>query len=88
MPNIKSQKKRVLISLEEKAQNNSKKSRIKNAIKKYEAVIAEKDAAKAAAMLPELFSLLDSAKSDGVYHINTVSRKKAQLAKALDSIKA
>ena len=35
MPNIKSQKKRVLITKEENARNNSKKTAVKTVIKKY-----------------------------------------------------
>lgn len=87
MPNIKSQKKRVLISQRENAVNTSKRSRVRNAIKKYELAIANKDIATAEKLLPETISLIDRAKSDGIYHANTASRKVARLSKMLDEAK-
>ncbi len=87
MPNIKSQKKRVLISQKENAANTSKRSRVRNAIKKYELAIAGKDIAAAEKLLPETISLIDRAKSDGIYHANTASRKVARLSKMLDEAK-
>lgn len=87
MPNIKSQKKRVLISQKENAANTSKRSRVRNAIKKYELAIASKDIATAEKLLPETISLIDRAKSDGIYHANTASRKVARLSKMLDEAK-
>ncbi|MGN1042129.1 MAG: 30S ribosomal protein S20 [Christensenellales bacterium] len=87
MANIKSQKKRVLISREENARNNSLRSEVKTAIKKFEKAIAEGDIAKAEELLPVTVSVIDSARSDGLFHINTVARKKARLAKMLDNAK-
>lgn len=87
MANIKSQKKRVLITREENARNTAKRSAVKTAVKKYEASIAEGDIAKAEELLPVTISAIDAAKSDGIYHINTASRKKARLAKMLDAAK-
>lgn len=87
MANIKSQKKRVLISREENAVNNAKRTRVKNAVKKYEAAIAEKDVQKATALLPETVAIIDAAKSDGIYHANTASRKVARLSKMLSDLK-
>ena len=45
MPNIKSAKKRVLVSKRRNEENVAKKSRVKNAIKKYNAAIEAKDVA-------------------------------------------
>ena len=87
MANIKSQKKRVLISREENARNNSLRSEVKTAIKKYEAAIAANDIAKAEELLPVTFSVIDAARSDGLFHINNDARKKARLAKMLDNAK-
>lgn len=87
MANIKSQKKRVLISREENARNNSLRSEVKTAIKKYEAAIVANDIAKAEELLPVTFSVIDAARSDGLFHINNVARKKARLAKMLDNAK-
>lgn len=88
MPNIKSAKKRVLVSKRRNEENVAKKSRVKNAIKKYNAAIEAKDVALAEQLLPETVSIIDRATSDGVYHKNTASRKKATLCRALDALKA
>jgi len=88
MPNIKSQKKRVLITKEEYARNKSIRSEVKNAVKKFNAVIAAGDVAQAEALLPQTVSIINKAKSDGVYHINTASRKIASLNKSLNALKA
>lgn len=88
MPNIKSAKKRVLVSKRRNEENVAKKSRVKNAIKKYNAAIEAKDVALAEQLLPETVSIIDRAASDGVYHKNTASRKKATLCRALDALKA
>ncbi len=87
MPNIKSQKKRVVIAQRENEINTSKRSRVRNAIKKYETAIANKDVATAEKLLVETISLIDRAKSDGIYHANTASRKISRLSKQLDAIK-
>lgn len=88
MPNIKSAKKRVLVSARQNKENTSKKSKVRNAIKKYNEVIAAGDVAAAEALLPQTMSIIDAATSDGVYHKNTASRKKATLCRALDALKA
>ncbi len=88
MPNIKSQKKRVLITKEEYLRNKSIRSEVKNAVKKYNAAIAAGDVQQAEALLPVTVSVINKAKSDGVYHINTASRKIASLYKSLNSVKA
>lgn len=85
MPIIKSQKKRVLISAEEKARNNSIRSEVKTAVKKFEIAVAENKLDEAAELLKKAVSVIDEAKRKGVYHINTVSRKKARLSKMLDT---
>ena len=78
MPNIKSAKKRVLISKKRNAENVAKKSRVKNAIKKYNAAIEAGDIALAEQLLPETVSVIDRAASDGVYHANTAARNAAR----------
>ena len=85
MPNIKSQKKRVLITREENARNSSKKTEVKNVIKKFEKAVEEKRLDDAKAQLALVMSAIDEAKSDGIYHVNTAARKKARLAKMLDA---
>lgn len=88
MANIKSQKKRILISRAENARNTSKKSAVKTAIKKYEATIAAGDLEQATKMLNGVYAIIDAAKSDGIFHINTAANKKARMAKMLNAAKA
>lgn len=88
MPNIKSAKKRVITSEKRNEINTAKKSRVKTAIKKYNAAIQANDVALAEQLLPETISVIDCAYKDGIYKQNTVARKKATLCRALDSIKA
>lgn len=80
MANIKSQKKRILITKEENAKNNSLRTKCKNAVKKYEAAIAAGDVALAKELLPITVSTITKA---GIYKDNTVSRKVARLSKLL-----
>ena len=84
MANIKSQKKRILITKEENAKNNSLRTKCKNAVKKYEAAISAGDVALASELLPVTVSTIAKA---GIYKDNTVSRKVARLSKMLDTLK-
>ena len=88
MPNIKSQKKRVITNEKANAINTAKRSRVRNAIKKYEAAIEAKDVANAEVLLKETISLIDIARHDGIYKDNTASRKISRLTKQLNAIKA
>lgn len=88
MANIKSQKKRILTSRAENKRNIDKKSAVKTAIKKYEAIIAEGNIEEATKMLNEIYAIIDSARSYGIFHINTAANKKARLAKLLNAAKA
>lgn len=81
MPNIKSQKDRVVQSKKEAAHNKAIKSNQKTVVKKADAAISAgaadmNDKVKIAA------SAIDKAASKGVLHKNTASRKVARLAKA------
>ena len=86
MANIKSAKKRILVSETRAARNKAIKSSVKTAIKKVEAAVANNDAEAAKAALIEATSTIDKAQSKGVYHKNNASRKVARLSKAVNSI--
>ena len=88
MPNIKSQKKRVITNEKAREINVAKRSKVRNAIKKYEAAIEAKDVATAEKLLIETISLIDIARHDGIYKDNTASRKISRLTKQLNAIKA
>lgn len=88
MPNIKSAKKRVLVTEKKNTQNRMIKSAVKTAIKKFNAALAAGDAEAAEKLLPETVSVIDSAASKGILHKNNAANKKSALAKNLNALKA
>ena len=86
MANIKSAKKRILVTETKAARNKSIRSEVKTAIKKVEAAVAanDKDAAKAA--LTVAISTIESASSKGVYHKNNAGRKVSRLTKLVNTL--
>ena len=80
MPNIKSQKVRVVQSQKAAMANKVVKSNLKTVIKKADAAIVSNAADKDAVMKAAV-SAIDSAKSKGVIHKNTAARKVSRLAK-------
>jgi len=85
--NIKSQKKRIVTSEVARVANKSKKSRIATEIRKFREQITAKEFDQAETTLREIVSLIDRARLDNVYHANTASRKKANLARELHNAK-
>lgn len=81
MPNIKSAKKRVLVSKVNNERNKSYRSELKTAIKKADEAItnnaADKDAVVKAAVIT-----IDKAVNKGIIHKNKAARKKSQLTAA------
>lgn len=88
MPNIKSQKKRVITNNKANEVNSAKRTRVRNSVKAFNTAIANNEIAQAEELLKETVSLINRAKSDGIYPANTASRKIARLSKALDKAKA
>ena len=86
MANIKSAKKRILVTATKAEKNKAIKSKIKTYIKKVEAAVAanDKDAAKAA--LTVAISTIESASSKGVYHKNNAGRKVSRLTKLVNTL--
>lgn len=75
MANIKSAKKRILVTRTKTERNKSIKSACKTAVKKVYAAVEAGDKAAAQEALLGATSALDKACTKGVYHKNTVSRK-------------
>ncbi len=86
MANIKSAKKRVLVSKARYDRNKSIKSSVKTAMKKVEAAVAAGDKAAAQEELLKATSAIDKAAKRGVYHKNNASRKVSRLAKAVSAM--
>ncbi len=86
MANIKSAKKRILVTETKTARNKAIRSKVKTCIKKVEAAVAAKDVEAAKAALLVATSEIDKAQTKGVYHKNNASRKVARLAGLVNSI--
>ena len=86
MANIKSAKKRILITEKRAARNKSIRSAVKTSIKKVDAAVAANDKEAAQAALNAVVSKISKAASKGVYHKNTAGRKISRLSKAVNSI--
>ena len=80
MPNIQSAIKRVKVSEKKNLRNRIVKSKVKTAVKKLDAEIAQ-NAANAGAQYSVTTSAIDKAVAKGILHKNTANRKKARLAK-------
>ncbi len=83
MANIKSAKKRVLVSEANYQRNKSYRSALKTALKKADAAIEAKSA-DAAETVKVAVKKLDQAGAKGIMHKNAVARKKSQLANRLN----
>ncbi len=86
MANIKSAKKRILVTETKAARNKSIKSAVKTATKKVEAAVAAKDKEAAKAALTNAISTIESAASKGVYHKNNAARKVSRLTKLVNTV--
>lgn len=86
MANIKSAKKRILVSRANAERNKAIKSGVKTSIKKVYAAIDANDKEAAKAALVEATATIDKATSKGVYHKNTSSRKVSRLAKSVNGM--
>ncbi len=78
MPNIKSAKKRVLVSATKQARNKSNNSALKTAIKKANAAI-EANAEDKDVLVKAAIKKIDQAAAKGLLHKNNAARKKSAL---------
>ena len=79
MPNIKSAKKRVLVTKLKNERNKSAKTELKTILKKARAEGADAEAKKAAAIA------LDKAAGKGFIHKNKAARVKSRLARKVNA---
>ena len=83
MPNIKSAKKRVLVSATKQARNKSANSALKTALKKANVAI-ETNAEDKEAAVKLAVKKIDQAVAKGLLHKNNAARKKSALAVKLN----
>jgi small subunit ribosomal protein S20 len=88
MPNIKSAIKRTKIIEKKTLQNNMVKSAYKTAVKKFEQAIEAGNIEEATKLFSEATKKIDQACTKGVIVKNTAARKKSNLAKKLNAVKA
>jgi small subunit ribosomal protein S20 len=86
MANIKSAKKRILVSRRNAEKNKAEKSEVKTAIKKVYAAIESGDKNAAKEQLVSATKTIEMAGSKGVYHKNNVARKVSRITKAVNAM--
>ena len=84
MANIKSAKKRILVTAKRQARNKHIKSSTKTAIKKLVTAVGAGQKDDVQVLLSQAVSAIDTACSKGVYHKNTAARKKSRLTKLVN----
>ena len=84
MPNIKSAKKRVIVSQNKAKRNASARSALRTSVKKARVAIANDTENKDEALKAAGISL-DKAAAKGLIHKNNAARKKSRLAKAANA---
>ena len=86
MPNIKSAKKRVLVTEKKTMRNKAIKSALKTQVKKFLAAVETGDKETATKLFPETVSAIDAAVTKGVLHKNNANNRKAKLALKLNAL--
>ena len=86
MANIKSAKKRILVTETKAARNKAIRSKVKTFVKKVEAAITAGDKAAAEAALPVAIAEISKAASKGIFHKNTAARKVSRITKAVNTL--
>lgn len=86
MANIKSAKKRIIVTATKTERNKAIRSQVKTAIKKVETAVTAGNKEAATAALASATSVISKAETKGVYHKNNASRKVARLAKLVNTI--
>ena len=86
MPNIKSAKKRVLVTEKKTMRNKAIKSALKTQIKKFLSAVEAGDKETATKLYPETVSAIDAAVTKGILHKNNANNRKAKLAIKLNSL--
>ena len=80
MPNIKSAKKRVIVTATKSAQNKMAKSAFKTEMKNIQSSLASE--ADKASVVALAYKKVDQACAAGIMHPNTAARRKSAIARA------
>lgn len=88
MANIKSAIKRAKTNEIARQRNKAIRTNLKTVVKKFDAAVESGDAEKAKAAYGFAAKKLDQAVAKHIIHKNTASRKKSELARALNKVTA
>lgn len=86
MPNIKSAKKRVLVTEKKTLQNKMFKSALKTEMKKYEAAVLAGNKELAQTTYKAAVKKIDQAVAAGLLHKNNAAHKKSRFTRLLNSL--
>ena len=86
MPNIKSAKKRVLLSREANERNKQEKSALKTTLKKFDAAVVSGNKEQADSAYTAAIKAIDKAVTKGILHKNTAARKKSNITKKMNKL--
>lgn len=86
MPNIKSAKKRVLVSKVNNERNKMEKSALKTTLKKFDAAVAEGNREQADSAYKAAVKTIDESVKKGILHKNNAAHKKSSLTKKLNNL--
>jgi small subunit ribosomal protein S20 len=86
LPNIKSAKKRVLVSEAKTAKNKVAKSNLKTCLKKFDVAVAAGNRAEAESAYATAVKKVDQAVHRGLLHKNTAARRKSSITRKLNRI--
>ena len=86
MPNIKSAKKRVLVSKVNNERNKADKSVLKSTLKKFDAAVAAGNQEQADSAYKAAVKTIDKAVSKGIIHKNNAARKKRGITLKLNKM--
>ena len=86
MPNIKSAKKRVLLSEARNARNKAERSALKTTLKKFDAAVAEGNRTEAEGAYKVAVKIVDKAVAKGILHKNNAAHKKSALTLKLNGL--
>ena len=86
LPNIKSAKKRVLLSDARNARNKAERSALKTTLKKFDAAVAEGNRTEAEGAYKVAVKSVDKAVAKGILHKNNAAHKKSALTLKLNGL--
>ena len=86
LPNIKSAKKRVLLSEVRNARNKAERSAMKTAVKKFEAAAAHGNRTEAEGAYKVAVKAVDKAAAKGILHKNNAAHKKSAMTLKLNGM--